>query len=215
MAAPHTEGSTKVSKAHNLCRSNNGDDVITGTLSPDKLKGGNGDDVLTGAPVGHMGFDDHDILLGGRGNDTLVGQAGDDTLKGGKGDDVLDPGEGNNVLVGGRGADTFMFGYASPGFPGSAPPNGDVIADFEQGHDTIDLSRLNQGNYPLNETYTFVSDAAFSGTRPEARAHYDAATGQTVIELDSRFGSTAADGNVDGTIILTGQYQLTAGDFIL
>jgi Ca2+-binding RTX toxin-like protein len=199
-----------------LCKTNNGDDTITGTFSPETLRGGNGDDVLIGAPEDHMGYDDHDILLGGRGDDTLIGQPGDDTLKGGKGDDVLDPGEGNNVLVGGRGADTFMFGHPSPRVPGSSPPNGDIIEDFEQGTDIIDLSRMNKGNHPDDEAYTFVGDDAFSGTRPEARAYYDATTGQTVIELDSRFGAfVPANGQVDGTIFLTGQYELTATDFIL
>ena len=63
---------------------------------------------------------DHDFD-GGGGNDTLSGNAGNDTLSGGT---------GNDSLTGGAGSDSFVF---APGF------GQDVVQDFEDGIDMVDL----------------------------------------------------------------------------
>ncbi len=69
-----------------------------------------------------FGYDGDDLLYGSSGNDTLVGGTGNDTLVGGA---------GNDWLAGGPGADMFVF---RPGF------GRDVIADFQNGLDVINLA---------------------------------------------------------------------------
>ncbi len=75
-----------------------------------------------------------DLLFGGNGNDTLGGGAGEDTLLGGAGSDTLIGGTGFDTLVGGSGNDTFAF--TARRF------DEDVITDFAQGVDRIDVSAL-------------------------------------------------------------------------
>ncbi len=63
--------------------------------------------------------------------EAAIGGAGDDTLIGNDLDNVLTGGDGADWLFGGAGSDKFVFDEAD-GF--------DVIADFEDGFDLIDLS---------------------------------------------------------------------------
>lgn len=62
-----------------------------------------------------------DVLLGGQGNDILVGGSGNDRLVGGDDDDTM---------TGGAGADTFVF---------AGEHGDDVIEDFEEGVDVLQL----------------------------------------------------------------------------
>lgn len=82
----------------------------------------------------------NDTVFGGSGNDSveggadadrLLGNAGADTLDGGDQDDRLIGGAGDDLLTGGLGADLFVYRQLSLGK--------DVIADFEDGIDRIDL----------------------------------------------------------------------------
>ena len=66
----------------------------------------------------------NNALTGGGGNDTLSGLAGDDTLTGGAGADLL---------TGGIGADTFVFATGS---------GRDVVVDFSDDEDTLNLHGL-------------------------------------------------------------------------
>lgn len=113
-----------------------GSDSLDGGSGNDQLFGGNGDDALSGGSGNDMldGGAGNDTLDGGTGNDRLVGGSGSDTLKGGSGNDVLIGGEGKDTLTGGDGNDTFVF------LPADGKSSGDVIADFEIGHDHIDVS---------------------------------------------------------------------------
>ncbi|SIS90839.1 beta strand repeat-containing protein [Neptunomonas antarctica] len=77
------------------------------------------------------GTNDADILIGHNGPDVLVGLAGDDRLSGGVGEDLINGGAGDDILSGGENADTFFFKVGS---------GNDVISDFEQGVDIIDVS---------------------------------------------------------------------------
>ncbi|MEM9349621.1 MAG: fasciclin domain-containing protein [Pseudomonadota bacterium] len=101
-----------------------GDDTIDGGNGRDKLHGGSGDDMV----MGGMG---RDILNGNSGNDILTGGHGRDKLSGGSGNDILEGGTGRDILAGGRGEDTFVF---------QAGDARDVIVDFKQGEDLIDLT---------------------------------------------------------------------------
>jgi subtilisin family serine protease len=91
----------------------------------DSLLGSRGDSVMIGARG-------NDKLNGFRGNDTVEGGLGNDQLEGGIGNDRLDGGLGVDTLTGGTGADTFVFG---------AGYRRDVIADFTDNVDTIEISR--------------------------------------------------------------------------
>lgn len=193
----------------------NGDDTLNGGWGDDTLGGGNGDDSLVGGPNGLVVFSDDDVLRGGNGDDTLRGVTGDDTLHGGNGDDVLDPNSGFDVLYGGDGADTFVFGFGAPLTPGILIDRGDVIMDFQQGSDVLDLRALNRMNFPMDLEFAFIGDAPFSGSGvPEARAFVSG--GETVVELDTQFGSfIAPDGRADGSFRIAGEFRLEADDFLL
>jgi hypothetical protein len=94
-----------------------GRDSLTGASRPDLLDGGSGDDVLAGAGGG-------DVLMGQDGRDTLIGGAGPDRLIGGTGGDAL---------AGGTGADVFVFSQAF---------GTDVVRDFQNSIDRVDLTFL-------------------------------------------------------------------------
>lgn len=73
--------------------------------------------------------------LTGKGNDIanrITGNAGQNTLYGYGGIDVINGGRGDDILYGGNHADTFVFATKS---------GHDVIADFQNGTDIIDLTR--------------------------------------------------------------------------
>jgi Ca2+-binding RTX toxin-like protein len=113
-------------------RLNGGDDLDTADI--DYLYGGAGDDLLESGQTDAVraGFQDRgDRLYGEEGNDTLIGGLADDTLEGGAGNDTLEGGAGDDVLAGGAGADRFVF---------AAGDDADIIADFEDGIDRLDLS---------------------------------------------------------------------------
>ncbi|CAN7440862.1 M10 family metallopeptidase C-terminal domain-containing protein [Rhizobium sp. LjRoot254] len=76
--------------------------------------------------------------LTGKGNDSanrITGNAGQNTLYGYGGIDVINGGRGNDLLYGGALADTFVFTTRS---------GHDIIADFQNGTDVIDLTRYRE-----------------------------------------------------------------------
>lgn len=147
-----------------------GDDVIYDNYGSNRLRGGAGNDTITvgdgsngstlhggaGADtlisgagsdtlIGGSGFD---TLIGGRGQDTLSGNRGRDVLQGGEGDDRLDGGRGQDTLTGGAGADVFIFDAIEKGR--------DVITDFEDGQDLIQISGLGYEDLSFAETESGV-----------------------------------------------------------
>jgi Ca2+-binding RTX toxin-like protein len=74
-----------------------------------------------------------DQMFGGDGADKLFGFGGNDGLDGGAGDDLLDGGKGRDKLIGGEGSDAFLFRKSS---------GSDVVVDFGNGDDVLDVSRL-------------------------------------------------------------------------
>jgi peptidase M10/serralysin-like protein len=96
----------------------------------------------------------------------------------------------------------------------------DVIRDFRQGEDTIDLSPLLDLAYrslDVKERYEFIGDAAFSGGRAEVR--YAVEGDRTVVQIDgTAFASgevLGVDGVADAEIALWGVHALTGNDFDL
>ncbi|AXI46498.1 hypothetical protein C1J03_10980 [Sulfitobacter sp. SK012] len=113
-----------------------GNDRITGNEGNDTLLGGNGRDIMSGGADNDLmdGGNQEDVLNGDGGNDTLIGEKGDDTIDGGDNDDFITGGKDDDLMTGGAGADTFVF---------SNGDGQDIITDFTQGEDKIDLTLLN------------------------------------------------------------------------
>ena len=117
-----------------------GDDLAIGGAGNDRLYGQNGNDVLKGEDGNDRLIDadgddslfggaGDDLLIGGVGNDRLFGGEDNDILKGDAGFDRLDGGSGTNQLFGGAGADVFT----------RSGDGTDIIRDFTQGEDLIEL----------------------------------------------------------------------------
>ena len=99
-------------------------DYAYGWTGNDKLFGNDGNDTLSGDAG-------KDMIRGGKGNDLLKGGKGNDAIFGDAGRDRLEDGLGTDVLTGGAGADSFVFVLGEI--------DGDRVADFEMGVDTLTL----------------------------------------------------------------------------
>lgn len=137
-----------------------GNDVISGDNGNDDLHGGQGDDTILGGRGADLirggsgadrieGGTGNDDIAGGGGNDVLFGDDGNDLMRGGAGDDDLHDGAGRDTLSGNAGADTFIF---------AADGTRDVILDFQDGLDLIDLS--NWTVTPFNFDLDFLNDGS-------------------------------------------------------
>lgn len=211
----------------------NGDDFFGASAGADRLDGGQGVDTVSylqstagvtaslAGTIGSGGFAQDDVLSGievvkgSKFADTLVGDgaanelhgnAGGDTLRGGGGADLLIGGAGGDILNGGAGADRFAYVDAVE----SAPVIGlrDVIQDFTQGEDRIDLSgidaKLNVGG---NNDFSFIGTREFSA---EGQVRYVKDGGHTYLEVNNA-GAQGAEMQID----LVGSISLQAGDFYL
>jgi Ca2+-binding RTX toxin-like protein len=118
-----------------------GNDVLQGGAGNDTINGGNGFDIadftgISGDIVADLGgvvtIDavNADTLTGIEG---LVGGSGDDTLIGNGIANYLDGGAGENTLTGGGGDDVFAISFDDAT---------DIITDYGDGNDVIDLSKL-------------------------------------------------------------------------
>lgn len=84
-------------------------------------------------------------LTGHGGDNALYGNSGDNILRGLDGNDRLNGREGDDDLWGGSGADVFAF---------DARFGRDLIADFENGIDKIDMSSLGMTYSQLSSLFT-------------------------------------------------------------
>jgi Ca2+-binding RTX toxin-like protein len=105
------------------------------------------------------------LILGSNYADTINGGAGKDIIKGGLGADVLTGGAGNDIFV-----------YTS------LAEKGDVIKDFKQGEDLLDLRAL------MAEVNEFGDDLIASGIFKIA-AH---GNGSTAVQIDGDLDPTTA-----------------------
>ena len=186
-----------------------GADNLSGGAGNDNLQGGNGDDALNGD-------DGLDTLLGGGGLDTLSGGNGNDQLRGGAGIDSLNGGAGRDVLIGGDfvlgafpgdgAADTFVFNDVTDSIAGGATR--DIIRDFEQTFDIIDLSAIDAITGGSDDAFTLIGPAAFSGTAGELRAFNAGAN--TVVRAD-----VDGDGTADFEILINGIHPMITADFVM
>lgn len=206
----------------NVINGGNGSDTVFGGYGTDQVTGGNGDDWLYGygvPPKGTSPFaaaylaesDKADTLDGGNGNDHLWGGGGYDVLRGGKGNDHLDGGMGKDTMTGGAGADVFSFGTLSAQAKVPHFDQDDVITDFQDGVDRLDISAqakiygpaiyLGQGQF-VDSTHLQVRwEVQGDHTRVEAYVPI--------------FTSPVTPVHGNTWIDLAGAHALSAGDFIL
>lgn len=117
-----------------------GFDYIEGGGGSDKVKGRAGDDQIFaqgGMDTVH-GNDGDDLIDGGGSRDFLSGGRGEDTILGSSGADTINGGSGNDTLSGGSGNDVFVFKRDS---------DNDLVTDFEDGVDQLDLSALSAASF--------------------------------------------------------------------
>lgn len=119
-----------------------GADSISGDLGDDIAAGNLGDDTV-------LGLDGADTVYGGQGNDqvfgnagedTVLGDLGDDTVRGGKDNDSVNGGAGDDKVYGDLGVDTLTGGAGNDTFVIVTETDEDIVTDFTQGEDIIDLS---------------------------------------------------------------------------
>lgn len=171
-----------------------GDDVYLGTKFADIINGKGGNDLLKGG-------NGADKIVGGPGADRLYGGNHDDRLVGGAGADKLIGGKGSDILSGGSGSDTFIFLT-------TGEIDDDRIDDFT-GRDLIDLHRIDANiGRKGNQSFDFIGDGAYSDTAGELRAVTKA---DRVIVV----GDTDGDGRSDFRLIVLGDDDLGAADFLL
>ncbi|MBV7380793.1 calcium-binding protein [Maritimibacter dapengensis] len=195
-----------------------GDDLLFGYHGDDRLDGETGDDRLVGGQGGDtlLGREgrDHieagggpDRLLGGRGRDFMFGGAGHDILRGHEAGDWLQGDGGRDVLFGGADPDVFVYATGADSRAGALAR--DRIIGFTPGEDRIVLRRLDADLLSTdNDAFVFIGEDAFSNTPGELRVTVHPRC--TLIR-----GDTDGDGVADLEILLRGQHQLDASDFIL
>lgn len=139
-----------------LLQGGSGDDVLDGGRGNDRLEGGAGSDIAsfstlntsvsvnlgTGVAVSSVGastLTGIEQVLGSRFGDTLIAGAAAAVLMGGGGDDQLTGGQGGDTLVGGLGADRLSGGGGADLFVFDLDGSSDLIVDFENGQDRIQV----------------------------------------------------------------------------
>ncbi len=112
-------------------------DTLIGGSGNDSITGNGGDDKLTG----NSG---NDRIFGNAGNDVINANAGDDTINAGSGNDVVNGGSGHDFISGRGGDDDLRGGGGRDIFDYSDDSEGnDIIRDFTQGEDRIDVRLAN------------------------------------------------------------------------
>ncbi|WGM48741.1 hypothetical protein KOAAANKH_03648 [Brevundimonas sp. NIBR10] len=165
-----TEGADTLSGL-TLAMGMGGDDVISAGATSSVLGGGIGNDRLTGSARDDIlrGNDGADLLVGGAGSDQLFGGLGTDRIQGGLGADTLWGGVGSSAPVTDPyaiprdEADVFVFTSAAD----SNADGYDIISDFQEGLDTIDLTALTTSQITIirtGSTSSFLFATTASGT---------------------------------------------------
>jgi Ca2+-binding RTX toxin-like protein len=183
-----------------------GNDSVYGGDGNDTLRGGDGDDLLFGELNDDWiyGGTGNDQLDGGLGNDKLFGGTGADRLVGGSGDDILAGGAGADKLTGSSGKDIFIFTDSEIGTTKIGAH--DVITDFQQGTDKIDVSALLDAGF-----YTGLKAGALKGLGTDQyKVGFYSEGGKTWVE-----GDTNGDGRADFVIEMSGSYKLTNADMLV
>ncbi len=168
-----------------------------------------------------------DELNGNSGSNVLNGGGGADVINGGAGADWITGGNGKDVLTGGTEGDTFVFdGRVSssqtatliePFDPAANLSLADVIMDFEQGLDKIDLRGIDAifffgGPAGEDQAFTFIGTSQFTGHAGELHEIFLGGTTHAVQ------GDVNGDGTADFSILVQGlgpQAHIDINDFWL
>jgi Ca2+-binding RTX toxin-like protein len=146
-----------------------------------------------------------DTLNGGYGNDIVLGGIGSDRLLGSYGNDDLHGGAGRDLMTGGTGYDYFIFDAVSDSLPGSSR---DVITDFEEDIDTIDLHKIDANIFAAgNQAFHFIGDHAFTAA---AQVAYYFSGAYTIVTAN-----TDTDAAPEFQVALNGNHYLIGSDFVL
>ena len=197
-----------------------GGDTLSGGDDDDTLFGGHGVDILYGDDGDDQlhGGNQSDELHGGQGADRLHGDNGDDVLRGDRGRDQLDGGEGNDRLFGGAGIDSLLGGAGRDRFAferlDESGPRGsgrDLIEDFLQGDDWIDLGGLDADTRTAaNDAFVLVGDRFTGRTHDAGEIRVTYRDDTTLVEADVN-----GDRDADFAVVLDGHHMLTQADFVL
>ncbi|MES1197002.1 MAG: calcium-binding protein, partial [Pseudomonadota bacterium] len=149
------------------------------------------------------GNDFDNVLTALGGNDVIQGLGGADHIIGGAGQDNIFGGSGNDVFV-----------YQTTSDSGTTGATRDLINDFVQGQDHIDLSAIDAISGGGDDAFSFIGAGAFSHVAGQLRFEFVDAVGTandyTIISMDVN-GDAAADSQ----IALRGLVMLTGADFVL
>ncbi|KQT56909.1 hypothetical protein ASG52_02175 [Methylobacterium sp. Leaf456] len=207
-----------------------GADILTGLAGSDtyvvdnvgdkviEAKGGGADTVLTSVSFTLAAGQEIETLTttnaAGTGAINLTGNEFAQVITGNAGANILTGGAGADRLTGGLGRDTFDFNARTDS--GATAATRDVILDFKQGEDRIDLSTIDANGALAGDAFEFVAKAgsAFTGKAGQLVYSIVDATGtdndRTVLQADMD-GNKIADFHIE----LKGLYTLTAADFVL
>lgn len=180
--------------------------VIEGTLANNRIVGFDLASTLLGEAGNDtlIGGGGADSLFGGDGNDRIIGWAGNDRITGGNGNDLITGGAGKDLLTGGGEIDSFIFTTTTDSAKGTQR---DVITDFEQGVDKINLSTIDAVTGGADNQFIFRGQDVFG---PSAGLRFAHTATQTIL-----YGDTNADHIADFEIALNGVFTLIATDFVL
>ncbi|MES1199447.1 MAG: calcium-binding protein, partial [Pseudomonadota bacterium] len=163
--------------------------AINGTANDldNRLNGNDFDNVLTA-------LGGNDVIQGLGGNDHIIGGAGQDNIFGGAGNDV--------------------FVYQALGDSGITGATRDLINDFTQGQDAIDLSAIDAIAGGGDDAFSFNGAGVLTHVAGEIRYTQVDAAGSandfTIISID-----VDGDGVANSQIALRGLLALTGADFVL
>jgi Ca2+-binding RTX toxin-like protein len=124
-------------------------EIIDGGAGNDEIWGSSAANNLdfTGVTITNV-----EMINGADGNDTITGSSAADAIDGGDGNDTLNGAGGADTLTGFTSADTFRFSDLTH----STIATPDLIADFENGNDTIHLQGMGFTTLADFEVFNFA-----------------------------------------------------------
>ncbi|MFC7478256.1 calcium-binding protein [Dankookia sp. GCM10030260] len=220
------------SPGNNLIFAGAGDDFVTAGFGADIVFGGAGDDEIRGygafagsttATAEVISADASDRLFGEKGDDLVYGGGDEDVLDGGPGKDTLIGGVDVDTLIGGEGTDVFAFGFGQEPFSfrfsldtGVGPGNRDIILDFRDGEDKIDLSFARPTGRGGALPPEFIDTDAFE-VNFALQVRHTIEDNRTIVQFATYTGNPLSPpfpSGPSGEIELVGIHYLTENDFI-
>ena len=181
-----------------------GSDAIHGNAGADRIYGGNGSDLIDGGTG-------RDLIFGGDGNNIIIGGDDRDALRGGRESDTIQGGRDADDMSSGGGRDVFIYtDYTdSRAFDGGR----DVIRDFNQNLDIIDLSAIDSNRFVSgDQELQFLARQPFDADAPDGigEVRWRGFEEGVLVIVDQN-----GDGTADMQIYLEGVTWLDQADFIL